>query len=87
MKVSACYFNPADRREALGRYATADGFTAVVEPPRAQCPSCREVLPEPRKTEMVLDARDVPWGLVIAIQDVTKAAGVNVIHYLVQQKN
>jgi biopolymer transport protein ExbD len=41
---------------------------------------------EPRKTEMVLDARDVPWGLVIAIQDAAKAAGVNVIHYLVQKK-
>jgi len=36
---------------------------------------------EPHRTEMVLDARDVRWGMVIAIQDAAKAAGVTVIHH------
>ncbi len=33
------------------------------------------------KTEMLLDARDITWGAVIAIQDGAKAAGVHAIHY------
>jgi biopolymer transport protein ExbD len=32
------------------------------------------------RTEMLLDARDVSWGLYIAIQDAAKAAGVTMIH-------
>jgi biopolymer transport protein ExbD len=36
---------------------------------------------QPHRTEMVLDAHDIRWGLVIAIQDAAKAAGVTVIHY------
>jgi biopolymer transport protein ExbD len=41
----------------------------------------------PPKTEMVLEARDISWGLVIAIQDAAKAAGVNRIHHVVQKKS
>jgi biopolymer transport protein ExbD len=41
---------------------------------------------EPHKTEMVLDAKDVSWGMVIAIQDSAKAAGVNMIHHVVRKK-
>ena len=36
---------------------------------------------EPHRTEMVLDAHDINWGMVIAIQDAAKAAGVTVIHH------
>jgi biopolymer transport protein ExbD len=36
---------------------------------------------EDRKTEMLLDARDITWGTVIAIQDGAKAAGVHRIHF------
>jgi biopolymer transport protein ExbD len=34
-----------------------------------------------RKTEILLDARGISWGGVIAIQDGAKAAGVHAIHY------
>lgn len=34
------------------------------------------------KTEMVLDAQDVSWGMVVSIQDAAKAAGVRVVHHL-----
>ncbi|MBI3410217.1 MAG: biopolymer transporter ExbD [Planctomycetes bacterium] len=37
---------------------------------------------EIRKTEMLLDASEVSWGMVIAIQDAAKGAGVHTIHYL-----
>jgi biopolymer transport protein ExbD len=36
---------------------------------------------EPHRTEMVLDARDIRWGLVIGVQDAAKAAGVTLIHH------
>jgi biopolymer transport protein ExbD len=36
---------------------------------------------QPPRREMLLDARDIRWGLVIAIQDAAKAAGVTIIHY------
>jgi len=53
---------------------TLDGprLTAVLRP---------YVRGEPHRTEMVLDARDIRWGMVIAIQDAAKAAGVTVIHH------
>jgi biopolymer transport protein ExbD len=37
---------------------------------------------QPPKTEMVLDAPDISWGLVVAIQDAAKSAGVRVVHHL-----
>lgn len=37
-----------------------------------------------RKTEIILDARDVSWGTVIAIQDGAKAAGVHTVHHLLK---
>lgn len=40
-----------------------------------------------RKTEMLLDARGINWGTVIAIQDAAKAAGVQTVHHLVRKKN
>jgi biopolymer transport protein ExbD len=41
---------------------------------------------EERKTEMVLDARDVTWGTVIALQDAAKDAGVRVVHHRVKKR-
>ena len=40
---------------------------------------------EDRKTEILLDARDITWGTVIAIQDGAKAAGVHMIHHLLKK--
>ncbi len=37
---------------------------------------------QPPKSELVLDAPDVSWGMVVAIQDAAKAAGVRVVHHL-----
>ena len=37
-----------------------------------------------RKTEMILDARGITWGTVIAIQDGAKAAGIHAIHHLLK---
>jgi biopolymer transport protein ExbD len=37
-----------------------------------------------RRSEVLLDARGVSWGTVIAIQDAAKAAGVHTIHHLVR---
>ncbi|MCI0376615.1 MAG: biopolymer transporter ExbD [Gemmataceae bacterium] len=33
-----------------------------------------------RKTEMLLDAREINWGTVVAIQDGARAAGIQMIH-------
>lgn len=41
---------------------------------------------EERKTEMLLDAREITWGTVIAIQDAAKGAGVHLIHHLLRKK-
>jgi biopolymer transport protein ExbD len=38
-----------------------------------------------RKTEVILDARGITWGTVIAIQDGAKAAGVHTIHHLLKK--
>jgi biopolymer transport protein ExbD len=38
-----------------------------------------------RKTEMLLDARDVTWGAVIAIQDGARAAGIQKVHHLLRK--
>ena len=37
------------------------------------------------KTEVILDARGITWGTVIAIQDGAKAAGVHTIHHLLKK--
>lgn len=37
------------------------------------------------KTEVLLDARNITWGAVIAIQDGAKAAGVHTIHHLLRK--
>jgi biopolymer transport protein ExbD len=39
-----------------------------------------------RKTEIILDARDISWGTVIAIQDAAKAAGVHTVHHLLKRE-
>lgn len=38
-----------------------------------------------RRSEVLLDARGVSWGTVIAIQDAAKAAGVHTIHHLMRK--
>jgi biopolymer transport protein ExbD len=38
------------------------------------------------KTEMVLDAEQVTWGLVIQIQDAARAAGITQVHHLSRKK-
>jgi biopolymer transport protein ExbD len=35
-----------------------------------------------RKTELLIDAKDVEWGTLIAIQDMAKEAGMHKAHYL-----
>jgi biopolymer transport protein ExbD len=37
---------------------------------------------EEGKKELLLDAREITWGTVIAIQDAAKSAGVRAVHYL-----
>lgn len=39
---------------------------------------------EDRKTEVLLDAREVSWGTVVTIQDAAKAAGVHTIHHVLK---
>lgn len=41
---------------------------------------------DPTKTEMVLEARQITWGDVVAIQDAAKGAGVRVVHHLRQKQ-
>jgi biopolymer transport protein ExbD len=36
----------------------------------------------PPRTEMLLDAQGVWWGLVIAVQDAARAAGIRTVHHL-----
>lgn len=38
-----------------------------------------------RKTEVLLDAREVSWGAVVAIQDAAKAAGVLTINHVMRK--
>jgi len=40
----------------------------------------------PPREEVLLDARGVPWGLVVAVQDAARSAGVRMVHYLVDKK-
>jgi biopolymer transport protein ExbD len=40
----------------------------------------------PPREEALLDARGVPWGLVVAVQDAARSAGVRMVHYLVDKK-
>jgi biopolymer transport protein ExbD len=37
------------------------------------------------KNEMILDARGISWGTVIAIQDAAKAAGVRTVHHVLRK--
>jgi biopolymer transport protein ExbD len=37
---------------------------------------------ENAKSELLLDAHDVSWGMVIAIQDAAKAAGIRTVNYI-----
>ncbi|HZZ79221.1 MAG TPA: biopolymer transporter ExbD [Gemmataceae bacterium] len=41
---------------------------------------------EDRKTEVLLDAREVTWENVIQIQDGARAAGVQIVHHLLLKK-
>src|SRR5437773_824009 len=41
---------------------------------------------EDGKTEVLLDARDISWGTVIAIQDAAKSAGIRQIRHLLKKK-
>jgi len=58
----------------------ADGKTLDAEKFR------QELLPytrgDQRKTELLLDAGDVSWGMVIAIQDAAQSAGINTVRHL-----
>ena len=38
-----------------------------------------------RKTEVLLDARGITWGAVIAIQDGAKAADIHAVHHLLKK--
>jgi biopolymer transport protein ExbD len=40
---------------------------------------------EDRKTEVIMEARDVTWETVIQIQDAARAAGVQTIHHLMRK--
>jgi biopolymer transport protein ExbD len=40
----------------------------------------------PPRDEVLLDARGVPWGLVVAVQDAARSAGVRMVHFLVDKK-
>lgn len=62
---------------------TADGLS--VDPDKLRAALGPYVKGEDRKTDMLLDARDVNWGTVIAIQDGAKAAGVKAVHYAVKK--
>jgi len=42
--------------------------------------------PQPRD-EMLLDAKGVTWGMVVAIQDAARSARVRMIHYPVERKS
>jgi len=37
------------------------------------------------KHEVLLDARDISWGMVIAIQDAAKSAGVRTVHHVLRK--
>jgi len=41
---------------------------------------------ETRKTEMLIDAQDVEWGTLVAIQDAARGAGIHKGHYLRKAK-
>ena len=40
----------------------------------------------PKREEVLLDAQGVTWGLVVAIQDASRAAGVRVVHHRMPKK-
>jgi biopolymer transport protein ExbD len=59
-----------------GKAIDQDRLRAVLQP---------YVRGEDRKTEVLMDARDVSWETVIQIQDAARAAGVQKIHYAMQK--
>lgn len=60
-----------------GQTLDADKLRAALEP----------YVRQQGKTEVLLDAQNVTWGMVIAIQDAAKSAGVRVVnHHKVQKK-
>jgi biopolymer transport protein ExbD len=61
----------------------ADGET--IDPDKLRDALKPYVRGEDRKTEIILDARDISWGTVISIQDGAKAAGVHTIHHLLKK--
>jgi biopolymer transport protein ExbD len=44
----------------------------------------RRYVRTPTRNEVLLDARGVDWGTVVAIQDAAKGAEINHVHFLVQ---
>ena len=40
----------------------------------------------PRREEVLLNAKGVSWGMVVAVQDASKSAGVRVVHHQVGKK-
>src|SRR5262249_36534856 len=40
---------------------------------------------EDGKTEVILDARGISWGMVIALQDAARSAGVRKVHHLLRK--
>lgn len=67
-----------------------DGKTVIlvedtpVEEARLQTVLARYVS-ETSKTEVLIDAQDVDWGTLVAIQDAAKGAGIHKGHYLRKQ--
>jgi biopolymer transport protein ExbD len=63
--------------KADGKTLDADKFVEALRP---------YTRGEDRKTEMLLDARDVSWGQVVAIQDAARSAGIRNINLVSPKK-
>lgn len=63
--------------------AGADG--ATLDPAKLREALTPYVQGAERKREVLLDARDITWGTVIAIQDAAKSAGVHTVHHLLKK--
>jgi biopolymer transport protein ExbD len=61
------------------------GDGATIDPDKLRDALKPYVRGEDRKTEILLDAREISWGSVIAIQDGAKAAGVHTIRHLLRK--
>jgi biopolymer transport protein ExbD len=61
-----------------------DGRT--IDPERVRAVLRPHIRGEDGKTEVIFDADpDLPWGIVIALQDAAKSAGIRTIHHLVRK--